>query len=154
MPPLLWGLQYSDFSPCTGIKGIINVENIYFYIYITMSISALQFQREEGELLVLLLRPHTSQPQSPATMRGHLRLQLTTACGAQWWKAPHLTRTWPGSLTPDPSPLLRHGLEGNVSHLAEQRTQSPRAPFHPGSPPTSQPPVNLPVSFSEFQDTV
>lgn len=156
MPPLLWGLKYSDFSPCRDLKGIINIQNIYFYIYIYISvyIFCLQFQREEEEFLVLLLRPRTSRPHSPARRRGHLRLQLTVARGAQQRKAPRLTRTQMGSPAPAPSHPPQHGLEWDTSPPAKQGTQTPRSPFHPGSPPTSQPLVNLPVSFSELWDGI
>lgn len=138
-----------------NVQILVPVEASKVYIqHIYMYISALQFQREEQEFLVFLLRPHTSRPHSPAAGRGHLRLQLTVAHGAQQCQAPRLTRTRPGSPTPAPSHPPQHGLELDTSHLSKQGTQSPRSPFHPGSPPTSQPPVDLPVSFSELRDGV
>lgn len=118
-----------------------------------MYIFSLQFQREEEEFLVLLLRPRTSWPHSPAR-RGHLRLQLTVARGAQQQKAPRLTRTQTGSSAPVPSHPPQHGLEWDTSPPAKQGTQTPRSPLHPGSPPTSQPLVNFPVSFSELWDGI
>lgn len=115
-----------------------------------MSVFALQFQREGSGFLVFLLRPRMSWPCSPPVGRGHLGMKLTAAHGAWKWKVPHPIQAQLGSPTRAPSPPSQHGLEGDVSPLTMQGTQSPRSPFHPESPPISQPPVNLPVSLSEL----
>lgn len=115
-----------------------------------MSVFALQFQREGGGFLMFLLRLRMSWPCSPPVGRGHLRMKLTVAHGAQKWKAPHPTRARSESPTLALSHPSQHGLEGDTSPLTMHGTQSPRSPFHPESPPTSQPPVNLPVSLSEL----
>lgn len=125
---------------------------LYIYINVCMCISALQFQREAKEFLVLLLRPRTPRLHSPVMRRGHLRLLLAMAHGAPWQRAPRLMWTWLWSPAPAPCHPPRHGLEQDTSRLAVRGTR--RSPFHPGSPPTSQLLVNLLVSFSELQDGI